>query len=290
MSAAVTMQPDVLPVGVDNAPTGRAAALRSLLGVMRLEWRRQLLTPRALWPLLLAALPLALTGAIAWGTMRWRGDVTELPNLNEVYVNLYHLLIVRIVLFFGCLALFLNLVRGEVEERTFHYLLLTPVRRPLLILGKYIAAVGSAWLLFLTTTIGSFLIMHLPQGLGSAFTGPALRQLAAYAGMTILGSLGYGAAFLLLGTLLRSPGPLLALFFAWECGEFLLPPLLKQLSVVHYIKALTPAPIDTPGPFALLAEPTPVPVAVLQVLLYATIMVSIAAWSASRADLDYGKG
>lgn len=289
MSAAATMQPDVLPIGTDSAPSGRAAALRALLGVMRLEWRRQLLTPRVLWPLLLASLPIALTSAIAWVVMNFPDDTRTTSGFALEYANLYHALIVRIVVFFGTLALFLNLVRGEVEERTFHYLLLTPVRRPLLILGKYLAAVGSAWLLFLTTTIVSFLMIHVPQGLGSAFTGPALRQLAAYVGMTMLGSMGYGAAFLLLGTLLRSPGPLVALFFAWEWFEFLMPPLLKQVSVVHYIKALTPVPIDE-GPFALLADPTPVPVAVLQVLLYAAILVSIAAWSASRADLDYGKG
>ena len=289
MSATATMQPDVLPAGVDSAPSGRAATLRSFLGVMRLEWRRQLLTPRVLWPLLLACLPLALTGAGAWMVMRFGDDAGTREGFALGYANLYHSLIVRIVIFFGTLALFLNLVRGEVEERTFHYLLLTPVRRPLLILGKYVAAVGSAWLLFLTTTIASFLIIHIPQSLGTAFTGPALRQLAAYCSMTMLGSMGYGAAFLLLGTLLRSPGPLIALFFLWEWGEFLMPPLLKQVSVVHYIKALTPVPIEQ-GPFALLADPTPVPIAVLQVLLYAAVLVTIAVWSASRTDLDYGKG
>jgi ABC-type transport system involved in multi-copper enzyme maturation permease subunit len=288
MSDATTMQPGVLPAPAE-VPTGRAAARRALLGVMRLEWRRQLLTPRVLWPLALAALPVALTSAMAWVVMHFPDDARTSAGMTLEYGNLYHALIVRIVIFFGCLALFLNLVRGEVEERTMHYLLLTPVRRPLLVAGKYVAAAGSASLLFVSTTIVSFLVVHLPQGLGSAFTGAALRQLAAYCGMTVLGCLGYGGAFLLLGTLLRSPGPLVALFFAWEWFEFLLPPLLKQVSVVHYLKALTPVPIAE-GPFALLADPTPVPVAVLQVLVYAAVVVSIAAWSASRADLDYGKG
>ena len=44
------------------------------------------------------------------------------------------------------------------------------------------------------------------------------------------------------------------------------------------------------GPFALLSDPKPVPVAVLQVALYAAVTVAIAAWAASRTDLDYGKG
>lgn len=278
-----------LPLPAAGTPGGRAAAARAFLGVMRLEWRRQLLTPRVLWPLFLALLPLAVTGTMAWAVMHFRGELNNPANMTEVYANLYHALIVRVVLFFGCLALFLNLVRGEVEERTMHYLLLTPIRRPLLVLGKYVAAVGSSSLLFGTATIGSFLLVHLPQGIATAFTASSLRQLAAYWGMTVLGCIGYGAFFLLLGCLLRSPGPLVALFFAWEWFEFLLPPLLKQVSVVHYLKALTPVPIAE-GPFALLADPTPAPLAVLQVAIYAAVAVSLAAWAASRADLDYGKG
>src|SRR6185295_10322779 len=257
MSTAATADPQLLAAPAPpDVPACRAATMRAFLGVMRLEWRRQLLTPRVLWPLLLASLHVAVTGAMAWAATHFHDQLGDIPNLNEVYANLYHALVVRIVVFFGSLALFLNLVRGEVEERTMHYLLLTPVRRPLLVAGKYVAAVGSASLLFVTTTIASFLIVHLPQGLDSAFTAEALRQLAAYCGMTVLGCLGYGGAFLLLGTLLRSPGPLVALFFAWEWFEFLLPPLLKQVSVVHYLKALTPVPIAE-GPFALLADPTP---------------------------------
>ncbi|HEV8629840.1 MAG TPA: hypothetical protein VGV61_05940, partial [Thermoanaerobaculia bacterium] len=254
MSTAVAPTLDTLPPA---APAGRAASRRAFLGVLRLEWRRQLLTPRVLWPLALAALPLAVTGIMAWVMTHVASN--ESVRLDpEVYPNLYHALIVRIVLFFGCLAFFLNLVRGEVEERTMHYLLLTPVRRPLLVLGKYLAAVGSSSLLFLVSTVGSFVLFHVPYGIGTAFTATALRQLAAYCGMTVLGCIGYGGAFLALGTLLRSPGPFVAFFFAWEWFEFLLPPLLKQASVVHYLKALTPVPIPE-GPFALLADPTPAP-------------------------------
>jgi ABC-type transport system involved in multi-copper enzyme maturation permease subunit len=271
----------------DSAPTGRQAAARAFWGLMRLEWRRQLMTPRVLWPLLLALLPVGITGAMAWAVTKFGdGDVHEIP---EVYANLYHGLVVRVVLFFGSLALFVNLVRGEVEDRTLHYLLLTPVRRPAIVVAKFLSAVGTGWLLFVGSTALSFAIVQIPGGLGRLFTASGLSSLAAYCGMTALGVVGYGAAFLLLGTLLRSPGYLVALFFGWEWFEFLLPPLLKQLSVVHYIKVLTPFPIAE-GPFALLAEPVPPALAVLKVALYAAVGVAIAAFVASRTDLDYGKG
>jgi hypothetical protein len=287
VNATATADLSLAPAEV---PRGRAATMRAFLGVMRLEWRRQLLTFRVLWPLALAALPVAITATMAWVVIHFPDNFNGGRGMPpQEFANLYHALIVRVVLFFGCLALFLNLVRGEVEERTMHYLLLTPVRRPVLVVAKYLAAVGSASLLFVGTTIVSFVLVHLPSGLASAFTGPALRQLAAYCGMTILGCVGYGSAFLLLGSLLRSPGPFVALFFAWEWFEFLLPPMLKQVSVVHYLKALTPVPIAE-GPFALLADPTAAPVVVLQVALYAAIAVAISALVTSRVDLDYGKG
>jgi len=272
------------------AAEGRRARRRAFWGVLRLEWRRQLLTPRVAWPLLLALLPVVVTVVLALAVQNFhRAGSNFGDELPIAYANMFHGLIVRLVMFFGCLALFLNLVRGEVEERTFHYLLLTPVPRPLLVLGKYLAAVGSAWLLFGGATVASFVIVHLPLGIGSAFTASALRQLAAYCGMAMLGCVGYGGAFLLLGSALRSPGYLVAVFFGWEWFEFLMPPLLKQLSVVHYVKALTPVPISD-GPFALLADPTPIPLAVLQVIVYAVVTVSLAAWVTKRTDLDYGKG
>src|SRR6185295_544834 len=202
MSTAATADPQLLAAPAPpDVPACRAATMRAFLGVMRLEWRRQLLTPRVLWPLLLASLPVAVTGAMAWAATHFHDQLGDIPNLNEVYANLYHALIVRIVLFFGCLALFLNLVRGEVEERTMHYLLLTPVRRPLIVAGKYVAAVGSGWLRFGTTTLVRFVLTQTPKGLGTAVTAAPLRQLAAYVAMTMLGCLGYGGAFLLLGSL-----------------------------------------------------------------------------------------
>jgi ABC-type transport system involved in multi-copper enzyme maturation permease subunit len=273
----------------DPVPSGRRARLRAFWGLMRLEWRRQLLTPRVLWPLLLALLPVGVTALMAWAFLRFADEAARHGNMQEELANLYHGLIVRVVLFFGSLALFVNLVRGEVEDRTLHYLLLTPVRRQSIVVAKYLAAVGTGWLLFVGSTALSVAIVSIPGGLGRLLTRSGLAELAAYSGMTALGVVGYGAAFLLLGTLLRSPGYCVALFFGWEWFEFLLPPLLKQLSVVHYIKVLTPFPIAE-GPFALLAEPVTPGLAVLKVAIYATVGVGIATWVASRVDLDYGKG
>lgn len=258
--------------------------LTQMAAVMRLEWRRLLLSWRPIWVLVLALLPVALVTAIAFLQARLgEGD----PAAARVeFANLYHGLIVRVVLFFGCLGLFVGLIRAEVENRSLHYYLLAPLPRWVVVVGKYLAAVTLAWAAFVTSTALSFAALWAPGGIGRMLDPAALRDLAAYCAMTALGCVGYGALFLVLGTLLKGPGFVVVLFFAWEWFQFLLPPVLKQLSVVHYLKALTPVPISE-GPFAIVASPAPVPVAVLQVVAYAAVAVALAAWKLTRSEIDY---
>jgi hypothetical protein len=49
-----------------------------------------------------------------------------------------------------------------------------------------------------------------------------------------------------------------AAILGWEWINFLLPPALKKISVIHYLQSLCPVPVPH-GPFALPAEPTPAP-------------------------------
>ncbi|HVS03230.1 MAG TPA: hypothetical protein VMT16_10715, partial [Thermoanaerobaculia bacterium] len=238
-----------------------------LFGIVRLEWRRQLLGFRVVWLLALAALPVALTVGMVLVHMKLapEGELRgQVPR--EELANLYHGLMVRVVLFFGSLALFMGLVRGEVEQRSLHYYFLSPTPRWVVVVGKYLAALALGWALFVPATVLSMAAAYYPGGLGRLLRPPGSSELLAYVGMTMLGCAAYGALFLAVGTLLRGPGYVVALLFLWEWLHFLLPPLLKQLSVVHYLRALTPVPISE-GPFALLADPKPVPLVVLQLLL-----------------------
>jgi ABC-type transport system involved in multi-copper enzyme maturation permease subunit len=265
-----------------------AGAGRQLLAVVRLEWRRQLRGVRLLFLVALALLPVALAAGMALLPVHqeWRSSV---PGVREVYANFFHLLVVRVVLFFGCLALFLNLIRGEVEARTLHYHFLAPVRRPLVVVGKYLATLAIAWTLFVPATALSLAAIYRPAAIGSLLPAAAAGDLLAYLTMALLGCVGYGALFLALGSLLRGPGLLVALLFAWEWFEFLLPPLLKQLSVVHYLKAMTPFPIPD-GPFALLAEPIAPWLAAAQLLLYGAVALGVAVLSVRRMEVSYGAG
>lgn len=261
--------------------------LTSARAVARIELGRQLRGVKLLWLLALALAPVAFSVAIVVLQTRFGWSGPDPVVLREEYANFFHAFFIRVVLFFGSLSLFMGLIRREIDDRTFHYLLLAPVARPWIVVGKYAAAVLIGWIFFVPAALASVVVVYQPTGIERVLTGPGLGDLASYGGMALLGVAGYGALFLLLGTLLRSPGYFVALFFFWEWLHFLLPPVLKQVSVVHYLKALTPVPISE-GPFALLADPTPVPLAVAQLLLYSAVAVALAGWYLRRYELDYG--
>ena len=64
---------------------------------------------------------------------------------------------IRLGVFFGCLGIFSRLIRGEMVERSLHFYLLAPLRREVLLLGKYVAGSISSVMLFGAATIaGSF--------------------------------------------------------------------------------------------------------------------------------------
>ncbi len=57
------------------------------------------------------------------------------------------------------MGIFNNLFRGEMLEKTLHYYYLTPLRRELLVAGKYLAGLGTALVLFVGSAAASFLFI-----------------------------------------------------------------------------------------------------------------------------------
>ena len=91
----------------------------------------------------LAAGPVVLT-LLHWliGTSRGAGRHT-LGEDSLVFAGLFHFYYLRLGIFFGCVGIFSNLFRGEMLEKTLHYYSLTPLRRELLVAGKYVAGLGT---------------------------------------------------------------------------------------------------------------------------------------------------
>jgi ABC-type transport system involved in multi-copper enzyme maturation permease subunit len=263
---------------------------RQIRAIFRLEIEKNFLGRRSILIYLLALLPiipLALLAPFTPYGNEWR-DFTQ---YSMIFSFIYGGLILRTVVFFGCAWIFMNLFRGEIVDRSLHFYFLSPVRREVLVVGKYLSGLVTSVLLFTGTTIVSMLLLYFPHFYSESVRffsdGPGLGQLLTYAGITILACIGYGAFFIVVGLFFRNPIIPSLLLYGWEWLNFLLPPLLKKISVIHYLQSLTPVPLND-GPFAVIAEPTPAWIAVPS-LIAVTILVLIAAsYRIRHMEIRYG--
>ena len=276
---------------VSAPPRGSSWSLwaRQTLAIMQLEIRKNFFSRRALLLYPVAALPLVMLTMLAL----FPPDADEMDNfgmLGQVYAAVYGGLILRTLVFFGCAWVFMNLFRGEVVDRSLHYYFLSPVRREVLVVGKYLSGLVATMVLFGITTAGSMLILHYglfpSESSAYFFNGAGARHLATYVAVTMLACVGYGAVFLIVGLFFRNPiVPGLALY-GWEWINFLLPPGLKKISVIHYLQSLVPVPMNE-GPFAVLAEPTPTWIAVPSLLLFTAFVLFLSGIYIRRMEISY---
>lgn len=262
---------------------------RQVGAILRLEARKHFLGRRALLLYLAALMPVLATGAFALVPLKWR-DSPQIGFAAQIYAGVFQGFVLMVV-YFGCVWVFTNLFRGEVLDRSLHYYLLAPVRREVLVAGKFLSGLLATLVLFGGSTLASYLLLFPPYGLAQTrqylFAGPGLAHLGAYLGVTALACLGYGAVFLLLGLFLRNPILPAAIILFWEIINFLLPPLLKKLSVIHYLKTLCPVPVSE-GPFAMVAEPTPAWAAIAGLVALTAVLLVLSALRIRRMEIDYG--
>lgn len=209
-------------------------------------------------------------------------------NLSLVFAGMF-LFLLRFVIFFGCASLFVNLFRGEILDKSLHYLLLLPMRREVTTFGKYLGGVVATVVVFVPTTAIVFLLMFASQGvdkLGKHLAGPGLVHLLTYLTIVVLACIAYGAVFLAAGMVFRNPMIPAALFFLWEMLIPFLPPVLKSMTVIHYLLSLTPVPVPL-GPFEILAAPVKPWVAVLGLLGLSLLMLGVSAFKARRLEISY---
>lgn len=255
------------------------------LAVARLDLRRSLFSWRAAPLYVLAALP-ALTVSLHL-LYNWlvgpSAESESIAGAAMVYALLYQFFL-RFLLYIGCVWIFMNLFRGEILDRSLHYCLLAPLRREVLVAGKFLSGWIASTGLFVGGTVVSFLLLHMHFGWSRAL-GQA-DQLLAYVGVTALACMGYGAVFLVVGMLLRNPIVPALIVWAWEMGNPFLPVLLKKISVVFYLQSLLPVALSA-GPFAIIAEPTPAWLAVPGLFLFTAATLYVACLKARKLEIAY---
>ena len=275
---------------IPHRPGDWALWFRQIGAIFRMELEKNFLGRRSILIYLIALLPLFPLLVSSFVTPQGR-EWQDINNYNTIYAYLYNILILRTVVFFGSAWIFMNLFRGEIVDRSLHYYFLSAVRREVLVVGKYFSGLLTSMILFTVTTVVAMLLLYFPhvysQSLRFFAEGRGLSNLLTYAGITMLACLGYGAFFLVVGLFVRNPIiPAVVLYF-WEWLNFLLPPLLKKISVIHYLNSLVPVQINQ-GPFAVVAEPTPAWIAIPSMLVVTLLVLILAAYRIRHMEIQYG--
>lgn len=222
-------------------------------------------------------------------------------NLQEdsiVFAGVFQFFYLRLAIFFGCLGIFMNLFRGEVLDKSLHFYFLAPVRREVLMAGKFLAGLLATCVIFVTSELLQIVVFNTQFSPNVRelylFHNHGLAQSAAYLGVTALACLGYGAFFLAAGMLFRNPILPAGTILAWEAINPFLPPLLKKFSVIYYLKSLCPVDIPTPpGTPALLSvlvsnsDPVAAPAAILGIAAMALLVLYSSSFQARRMEINY---
>ncbi len=215
-----------------------------------------------------------------------------------MFAGVFQFFFLRLAVFFGCLGIFMNLFRGEVLDRSLHFYFLAPIRREVLVAGKFLAGLLATCVIFVTSEFlqNVAFLWHLSPSVRDLYLyhNHGLQNIGVYLAVTVLACVGYGAFFLVAGMLFRNPILPTAGFLIWEAANPFLPALLKQFSVIYYLKALCPVDIPVPpGMPALLAmlisnsEPISAPLAVCGLMIVAALALYASSMQVRRMEINY---
>jgi ABC-type transport system involved in multi-copper enzyme maturation permease subunit len=243
-----------------------------------------------------------LTYTDGTNTYTYRFDDDELHGITShdsgnfqddslIFATVFQFFFLRLAIFFGCVGIFTNLFRGEMIDKSLHFYLLAPIRREVLVAGKYLAGLIATVLIFCSSTALQLWMLALPWG-----SSGTLHNLHAwsYIGVTALACLGYGSVFLAAGLLFKNPMLTAASVLLWEAANLFLPSALKKISIIFYLQSLCPVvapPEKDINPLLALlvssAEPTPAALAILGLVAVTGLLLVLAGVRARSLQINY---
>jgi len=271
----------------------RAHTIRQVLAVQALELRKRFIGKRSIPVYLIALIPLMMFGARFLMIRVFHFAELDPPAHDRVvYAMLFRTLILRFVVYFGCVFVFVPLFRGDILDRSLHYYFLAPIRRQTLTLAKYLSGLTASLILFNIVTATTWMIMNFTLGpavLTEQLTSlHGLFELGGYLLVTTLACIGYGAVFITAGVFFKNPIVPAVVILAWESINALLPPVLKKVSVIHYLESLCPVSIPPESGIAILADPASPWVAIPGILGLAAVLLYLAMNKVRRLEILYG--
>jgi ABC-type transport system involved in multi-copper enzyme maturation permease subunit len=259
--------------------------------LVRNEVRRNLFTRRRIWVYLLAVIPVIII--LIHYFLDKNTSSSQIEEDTFVLAGVVQLYYLRLGVFFACMGIFTWLFRGEMVERTLHYQFLVPVRKEVLVVGKFLAGAIISIVLFETAVLACFGLTY--SRLGSAgrsyvFDGPGFSQLGGYLLVTALACLGYGAVFLALSLLFKNPIIPGAMLMGWEAVAPIFPSWAQRLSVTFYLKHLCPVKLPVDGPmaiFTIVAEPVSPFIAIFGLLCLTVAILVLSCFLIHRLEVTY---
>jgi ABC-type transport system involved in cytochrome c biogenesis permease component len=272
---------------------------RQILAIMRIDLRKTFFAKRGIWIYLLAFAP--EIPMIGHWLIPTNGPHDTLGQDVQIFSGIFQFFYLRIAIFFGCVGIFSNLFRGEMMDKSLHYYMLAPVRREVLVVGKFLSGLTAAIVIFGGSTLLQFPAMfwHHGRELMNAymFAGPGLSHLASYFVASVLACVGYGSLFLAAGVLFRNPLIPAAGLLIWEGINGFLPALLKKISVIYWLQSICPIPMPAPNGngrgsimqlLVIDIDPAPAHMAVINLLLISGFVIVWAALRARKLEIAYG--
>ena len=219
---------------------GGVAITARLTGLSLLRGRRGLVLA------LVCLLPLSWVVAAAFasgsGVKGALGFVELLTGLYFARVNLF------VALYLGCAAL-----GEEIDAKTLPYLLVRPVPRPALLLGRWLAGAFNAGLLLSAAFAAAYLATVGQMGMKALRVDlPVLGYALAALWLSVA---AYTAVFVLLSIVARWPLLIgLALLFLWEEFAAKMPGTMARFTLLHHVYTLLAHWTGEPT-YAALASP-----------------------------------
>ncbi|MEQ8954196.1 MAG: ABC transporter permease subunit, partial [Gammaproteobacteria bacterium] len=180
-----------LTAGGMAAPTmgsGFGLWLRQALAIFRIEFGKAMFSRKSFGLDVLAFGPV-LIFLFALYESYYDGEPAfdSIEEGRRIFGYMYSALILGGVIYLGCAYMFSNLFRGEILDRSIHYYLLSPVRREVLVTGKFLAGYAAALLMFGGSTLICMFLMYMQFGMGRLVTditnGIAIAQVGQYLGI-----------------------------------------------------------------------------------------------------------
>ncbi len=233
-------------------PTSLARSVYQTLAVVRLTLRNLILRKRTLFMVLLACVPVLAAVALRYWLPIGAGRPSAQQFFTGLFVSLYvYFVILLTAIFFGA-----SLFADERGDRTITFLLIRPVPREAIVLGKFLAyALGASAILMASLTV-TYTILSGMDGNAAAFREAV--PFLEHTRVVLLGLAAYGAVFTLFGAVFKHP--VIAGFmycFVWESILPYLPVFLKKATLMHYVLSLVPGWQSKGEVLEFFVEPTP---------------------------------